>query len=108
MVAVLKYDHYSDNSKTFIDSLAVAGVDGTLDDRFRGTDLRGRIFGKSGFVNGVSCLSGYLNAKDGNTYAFSILINGIPELSNSVVKVLEERIVRSVDSGVGAMASMDH
>ena len=108
MVRVLAYDHSSENAKTFLDTLAVAGVDGTLDDRFRGTDLRGRIFGKSGFVNGVSCLSGYLNAKDGQVYAFSILINGIPELSNSVVKVLEERIVRAVDSSVGAMASVDH
>jgi hypothetical protein len=35
------------------------------------------------------------------------LINGIPELSNSLVKVLEERIVRSVDTSVGAMASVD-
>ena len=58
-------------------------------------------------MNGVSCLSGYLNAKDGQVYAFSILINGIPELSNSVVKVLEERIVKAVDNGVGAMASID-
>jgi serine-type D-Ala-D-Ala carboxypeptidase/endopeptidase (penicillin-binding protein 4) len=107
MVSVLAYDHFSPNAKMFLDSLAVAGVDGTLDDRFRGTDLRGRIFGKSGFVNGVSCLSGYLNAKDGQVYAFSILINGIPELSNSLVKVLEERIVKSVDSSMGAMASID-
>jgi len=107
MVAVLGYDHFSANGKVFLDTLAVAGVDGTLDDRFRGTDLRGRIFGKSGFVNGVSCLSGYLDAKDGQVYVFSILINGIPDLSNSVVKVLEERIVRAVDNGVGAMASLD-
>jgi D-alanyl-D-alanine carboxypeptidase len=52
-------------------------------------------------------LSGYLDAKDGQVYAFSILINGIPDLSNSVVKVLEERIVRAVDNGVGGMASLD-
>ena len=73
-------------------------MDGTLDDRFRGTDLRGRVIGKSGFVNGVSCLSGFLHAKDGQAYAFSILMNGIPDKSNSGAKFLQERIVRAVDA----------
>jgi len=73
-------------------------VDGTLDDRFRGTDLRRRVFGKSGFVEGVSCLSGYLKARDGQWYAFSIMMNGIPRLSNTGIKTLQERIVKALDA----------
>jgi len=97
---VLVYDFFSRNRQTFFSSLAVAGVDGTLDDRFRGSDLRGRVFGKSGFVEGVSALSGYFKAKDDHWYAFSILINGIPAKSNSGIKPLHERIVAAVDSSV--------
>ena len=95
---VLMYDYFSDNRQVFINSLSVAGADGTLERRFANSDLRGRVFGKSGFVKGVSSLSGFLEAKDGNWYAFSILMNGIPELSNSAIKPLQEAIVRAVDA----------
>ncbi|MGA2443630.1 MAG: D-alanyl-D-alanine carboxypeptidase/D-alanyl-D-alanine-endopeptidase, partial [Tepidisphaeraceae bacterium] len=83
MVAVLTHDYFSVNSAAWMASLAVAGEDGTLAERFHGSDLRGRVIAKTGFVNGVSCLSGYLRAKDDNWYCFSILFNGIPEGSNS-------------------------
>lgn len=107
MVKTLTYDYFGPNSKLFAGTLSVAGVDGTLDDRFRGTDLRGRVFGKSGFVNGVSALSGYLHARDGQWYAFSILMNGIPNQSNSAIKILQEKIVRSIDGSVPALAGAD-
>ncbi len=105
IVKVLTYNFFGKNRQAFMDSLAIAGVDGTLDDRFRGSDLRRRVFGKSGFVEGVSSLSGYLHARDGGWYAFSILMNGIPHLSNSEVKILQERIIKSIDSSVLATAS---
>ena len=105
MVSVLCYDYFGPNSKLFQSTLAIAGVDGTLDDRFRGTDLKGRVVGKSGFVNGVSCLSGFLHAKDGQAYAFSILMNGIPDKSNSGAKFLQEKIVRAVDADEMAAVS---
>ena len=98
---VLCYEFYGKNRTAYAQSLSAAGVDGTLDDRFARTDLRQRVFGKSGFVEGVSTLSGYLKAKDDRWYAFSILINGIPRLSNGQVKQLQERIVKSVDAEVG-------
>jgi D-alanyl-D-alanine carboxypeptidase/D-alanyl-D-alanine-endopeptidase (penicillin-binding protein 4) len=97
MVRVLAHDFFSRDAETWMQSLAVAGQDGTLADRFRGTDLRGRVIAKSGFVNGVSCLSGYLRARDGGWYCFSVMFNGIPEGSNSGAKALQERIVRALD-----------
>jgi len=97
MVRVLTHDFFSTNAELWMHSLAVAGEDGTLADRFRGTDLRGRVIAKTGFVNGVSCLSGYLHAKDDGWYCFSIMFNGIPEGTNSGAKTLQERIVRAID-----------
>jgi serine-type D-Ala-D-Ala carboxypeptidase/endopeptidase (penicillin-binding protein 4) len=97
MAAVLEHDFYSPSGKTFMDTMAVAGVDGTMEDRFRGTDLRGRVHAKSGFINGVSCLSGYLSARDGQWYAFAILFNDVPAGRTSEAKVIEERIVHALD-----------
>jgi D-alanyl-D-alanine carboxypeptidase/D-alanyl-D-alanine-endopeptidase (penicillin-binding protein 4) len=104
MVTVLTHDYFGRNSAAWLASLSVAGEDGTLAERFHGSDLRGRVIAKSGFVNGVSCLSGYLHAKDDNWYCFSILFNGIPEGSNSGAKFLQERIVRAVDQHALAIA----
>ncbi|HEV7297809.1 MAG TPA: D-alanyl-D-alanine carboxypeptidase/D-alanyl-D-alanine-endopeptidase [Tepidisphaeraceae bacterium] len=95
--AVLQHMYFSPNRQAFLSSLSVAGVDGTLDSRFRGSDLRNRVFAKSGFVNGVSTLSGYFMGKDDRWYAFSILMNGIPNKSNSSIKPLQERIVKAAD-----------
>ena len=104
MVTVLKHDFYGPNSAIWLKSLAIAGEDGTLADRFRGSDLRGRVIAKTGFVNGVSCLSGFLHAKDDNWYCFSIMFNGIPEHSNSGAKALQERIVKALDEHATALA----
>jgi len=104
MVTVLMHDYFGTNSDVWMGSLAVAGEDGTLAERFHGSDLRGRVIAKTGFVNGVSCLSGYLRAKDDNWYCFSILFNGIPEGSNSGAKILQERIVRAIDQHALAIA----
>lgn len=97
LTQVLTYNYYTKNRQAFFSSLAVAGVDGTLEDRFRGSDLRTRVFGKSGFVEGVSALSGYFHGKDGNWYAFSILMNGIPRQSNGQIKPIQEKIIAAVD-----------
>jgi len=100
LASVLVYDFHSKNKDSLFNSLSIAGVDGTLDDRFRPAelrDLRRRVFGKSGFIEGVSTVSGYLHAKDNQWYVFSIMINGIPHQSNSEIKVLQEKVIRAVD-----------
>lgn len=78
----------------FLDSLATAGKNGTLAKRFRDVDLHGAdVRGKSGYINSVSTLSGYVIMPDGNERAFSILINGFKRGSLWKAKRLQERIV---------------
>jgi len=60
----------------FFDSLAVAGRNGTLANRMRGTAAQGRCSAKTGTIDGVSALSGYCRAGAG-TVAFSILMNSV-------------------------------
>lgn len=61
------------------ESLTVAGVDGTLRNRFAGTPAAANVRGKTGTIAQVSSLSGYLTTAAGERLAFSVLTNGIPE-----------------------------
>jgi D-alanyl-D-alanine carboxypeptidase/D-alanyl-D-alanine-endopeptidase (penicillin-binding protein 4) len=59
------------------DSLAVSGdSEGSLRKRMVTPLLRGKVRAKTGFINDVYCLSGYLESQTGKTYAFSMLFNG--------------------------------
>lgn len=101
LVRILDYDFYGKNRDTYIATLPIGGEDGTLKKRFR-NGLRGRVFAKTGFVEGASALSGYLKAKNDRWYAFSILMNGLPRLSNSRAKELQDSIVKAIDNNAGA------
>ncbi len=61
-------------AKDFMDSLPVSAVDGTLKGRFVGTPLEGRVSAKTGLLQGVNALSGYLHFS--HDIAFSIIVNG--------------------------------
>jgi D-alanyl-D-alanine carboxypeptidase/D-alanyl-D-alanine-endopeptidase (penicillin-binding protein 4) len=93
---LLVYDYFSKNKPTFLHSLAIAGVDGTLEHRFEGP-LRQRVFAKSGYISGVSSLSGYLKTQDNRWFVFSILMNDLPAGTNNTAKDMQERIVRAID-----------
>lgn len=75
-----------------ISSLSVAGVDGTLRAKMRRSPLAGKVFAKTGTLNGVSALSGY--AMDGKeNVAFSFLFNdfGVSQerVTNACERILE-------------------
>jgi D-alanyl-D-alanine carboxypeptidase/D-alanyl-D-alanine-endopeptidase (penicillin-binding protein 4) len=60
----------------FRESLPIAGVDGTLVNRFVSSPLKSQLWAKTGTMTGVNALSGYLTATSGRLLAFSILVNG--------------------------------
>jgi serine-type D-Ala-D-Ala carboxypeptidase/endopeptidase (penicillin-binding protein 4) len=61
---------------TYWGSLSVAGKDGTLSARMRGTRAAGNVHGKTGTLAAASCLSGYVTSANGHLLAFAILMNG--------------------------------
>ncbi len=75
----------------FISSLAVNGRDGTLRRRMKGIEP-GRVRAKTGTLNGVVCLSGYLWLKDDTPAAFSILINEIPGPAWPIWKIQDSMV----------------
>jgi len=64
-----------------IQDMALAGKEGTVASRMRGTAAYGRCRVKTGTLTGVSALSGYCFNRDGKTMIFSILMNGVRNLS---------------------------
>lgn len=79
MTAVLRHAASEPWAETFKASLPVGGgSEGTLRFRFRGTALDGKIFARTGTLNHVNALSGYMHARSGKMLAFSIIVNDRP------------------------------
>ncbi|MES2095185.1 MAG: D-alanyl-D-alanine carboxypeptidase/D-alanyl-D-alanine-endopeptidase [Pseudomonadota bacterium] len=74
------------------ETLPVGGVDGTLARRFAGTILDRKLFAKTGSLNATSALSGYLIARSGKTFTFSIYANDIPD-GTSATKAMDAALV---------------
>jgi D-alanyl-D-alanine carboxypeptidase/D-alanyl-D-alanine-endopeptidase (penicillin-binding protein 4) len=82
--------------RVFIDSLAIGGASGTLRNRFAPADLGGAVVhAKSGVINGVSCLSGYVTAPDGRRRCFSVMINDL-SAPGWKARRLQEQVVREI------------
>jgi D-alanyl-D-alanine carboxypeptidase len=82
-------NHFED----FYNSLSIAGVDGTLEDRLNGTLAENNFRGKTGTLNGVSSLSGYLTTADGDDLIVCIMFEfkkgGARKYRNIQDKIIE-------------------
>ena len=74
----------SKNAQVWRDSLAVGGVDGTLKRRFAGTLVSGNFRGKTGTLDQVSALSGYVRTAGGEELVLSIVVNNVPSSSDRI------------------------
>jgi D-alanyl-D-alanine carboxypeptidase/D-alanyl-D-alanine-endopeptidase (penicillin-binding protein 4) len=125
LFAELLRSMYQDTERgpVFMSSLAYSGkVDGqtkvgngTLDGRFRKLPAGHWVYGKSGYINSVSTLSGYLvitdpsapatagsSAKAKRTIVFSFLFNGFgSNLTNRSLKSVQDRMVELIDEQMG-------
>lgn len=75
VVKLLRYMYNSAARQDWISLLPVGGQDGTLNSRFAGSPVAGRVHAKTGSVAHVSALSGYIERPRGGWLAFSILVN---------------------------------
>jgi D-alanyl-D-alanine carboxypeptidase/D-alanyl-D-alanine-endopeptidase (penicillin-binding protein 4) len=89
--------------EAWLAALPIAGVDGTLEKRMKGTAAEARVFAKTGSLSSVRALSGYVHAKSGEWFVFSILANNFaaPTTAADVDRVIDQVVER-----VAAMSSM--
>lgn len=76
VIKLLRFMAASPRFETYLDSLPVAGVDGTLSERFGGTPVKGRVHAKTGTMEHTNALSGFMDLPSGERLAFSIFGNG--------------------------------
>ena len=79
-------------SQAWRDSLTIGGVDGTLANRFRGTKAANNFRGKTGTIDQVSALSGYVTTASGQELVFSMIVNGVNE-NPARVRLIDEIVV---------------
>jgi D-alanyl-D-alanine carboxypeptidase/D-alanyl-D-alanine-endopeptidase (penicillin-binding protein 4) len=80
--------------KTFYDALPIAGVDGTIGKRMRGTAAQGNVHAKTGYVDKARSLSGYVTTADGHLLLFSVLCNNYSPPTSAVERVQDALAVR--------------
>ena len=79
-------------AQSYRQSLALAGINGTLKRRFVDTSLQGNLAAKTGTLTGVGALSGYLQTKQNESLVFSILVNN-SELEHKEIRQAIDEVV---------------
>jgi D-alanyl-D-alanine carboxypeptidase/D-alanyl-D-alanine-endopeptidase (penicillin-binding protein 4) len=86
------------SNSTFVNSLAIGGQTGTLQDEMQNTIAQGNCRGKTGTLSDAANLAGYCRALDGHTLAFAFMANAIGDTA----------FVHSVEANMAvAVASYD-
>ena len=84
--------YHSDNWNLYKDTLAVGGVDGTIAKYFKEQKYKGKISGKTGYINSVKSFSGICSTEQGD-YIFSILSNNTNGKTRGVINDIAKAII---------------
>ncbi|MBD2449369.1 D-alanyl-D-alanine carboxypeptidase/D-alanyl-D-alanine-endopeptidase [Nostoc sp. FACHB-152] len=93
LVQVLQAMAASPEAKVFRASLPVAGVSGTLTERFRNTPAEGIVQAKTGTLMGAIALSGYINPSQYEPLAFSIIVNQSEQPASAIRQAIDDVVV---------------
>jgi serine-type D-Ala-D-Ala carboxypeptidase/endopeptidase (penicillin-binding protein 4) len=94
-VTLLREMYAQDGSGLFYQSLPIAGVNGTLQNRFRNTAVEGRVHAKTGTLQGVRALSGYLENDSYGTIAFSIVVNQPGQSGQIMTEAIDQIVLQT-------------
>lgn len=97
LVRILRFMHQHPYFESFYNALAIAGVDGTLENRFKGTRAQNNLRAKTGTISNVSAISGYLRTHDGEMLAFSMIANNFL-VAKDVAEHLQNRSIERLAS----------
>jgi len=94
ILATMLDNAYERYGKRWMNTLSIAGVDGTIKKRFRGTIVRKRAWMKTGTLKRVKNIAGYVKSKEGRFYTVVIIVNTkkgrwkAAKLQNEIIKWL--------------------
>jgi len=74
-VGLLAYMRHHPKGAPFLAALPKSGQPGSLLRRFIGTPFEGRVTAKTGSIDRVNSLSGFVDRPNGRTYVFSVVAN---------------------------------
>ncbi len=75
IISLLSFMYHHKYYLSFYNSLPIAGVDGSLANRMKGTKAENNVRAKTGYIGSVRSLSGYVNTGDNEPIAFSMIVN---------------------------------
>jgi D-alanyl-D-alanine carboxypeptidase/D-alanyl-D-alanine-endopeptidase (penicillin-binding protein 4) len=87
IVRVLAAQEKEPNFQIYYDAMPIAGVNGTIRNRMKGTLAQGNIHAKTGTLQHAISLSGYVTTADGDRIIFSVLCNNFTTPSSAVTAV---------------------
>lgn len=95
LVSALRYAYLHNNIYLHLyPSLPIAGIDGTLRNRMSRGATYGNVHAKTGTVEGVSSLAGYMTAANGHLLCFAIINQGILHTKNG--HAFQDRVCRAL------------
>ena len=94
VVTVLDAMRRSPDFRLYYEALPVAGVDGTIRNRMKGTPAEGNVHAKTGTLDKARSLSGYVTTADGHLLLFSALANNYTVPTRRVDQVSDAVAVR--------------
>jgi D-alanyl-D-alanine carboxypeptidase/D-alanyl-D-alanine-endopeptidase (penicillin-binding protein 4) len=106
IVTLLKYAQGQPWFAPYYASLPVAGIDGSLQDRMKGTVAAGRIHAKTGSVEHVRTLSGFAETPSGRRLIFSFLSNNQGGKSHEAADALNGLCVAMVEEFDGGAVTL--
>ena len=96
LVALLERESRGPHAAVFAASLPVAGRDGTLASRMRGTPAEANVRAKTGTLSGVRALSGYFTTAAGERMAFSMIVNHHTLTARDADRLAEAALMRLI------------
>jgi serine-type D-Ala-D-Ala carboxypeptidase/endopeptidase (penicillin-binding protein 4) len=94
LVGILTHMYKSDNYKSFLNTLPVAGKSGTLRNVGKGTAASGRVKAKSGTMTRVKSYSGYVKTKNNRNIAFALIVNNYNCTTFQMKKKMEKIMIK--------------
>jgi D-alanyl-D-alanine carboxypeptidase/D-alanyl-D-alanine-endopeptidase (penicillin-binding protein 4) len=102
IVHVLDAMRTSRDFPVWYDALPIAGVDGTISARMKGTSAERNVHAKTGTVDKARSLSGYVTTADGRMLLFSFLCNNFTVPNREVERVQDAILVLLASSRIGS------